>query len=167
MAFVKATKEKLKLRMALFAPSGGGKTYTALKFAKRFGSIAYIDTENRSSCKYIGEEGIPEFDIATLEYHGDAARYIQRLIDTIYEARGYDIIVIDSLTHAWDACKDEVDKVAKTKRTANTFAAWREGNTHWAQLIDVLINNQTNCICCARSKMEYVQDKNDSGKTEI
>ena len=34
MAFVKATKEQIWLKVLLNAPSGGGKTYSALRLAK-------------------------------------------------------------------------------------------------------------------------------------
>jgi flagellar biosynthesis GTPase FlhF len=48
--FVKATKKKLKARVALIGPTGSGKTMTALKMARGFagseGRIAVIDTEH-------------------------------------------------------------------------------------------------------------------------
>ena len=34
MGFVKATKKKSKLRMAIFGTAGAGKTYSALRIAK-------------------------------------------------------------------------------------------------------------------------------------
>ena len=51
--FKKATKKQAKLRLALFGVSGSGKTYSALRLAKGLGgSIAVIDTENHTACKY-------------------------------------------------------------------------------------------------------------------
>jgi hypothetical protein len=169
MAFTKATKEQLKLRMGLFAPSGGGKTYTALMFAQAMGPrIAYIDTENRSSAKYVGTPGVPAFDIAQLDYSGDNAKYIDAMVEMIKEAeRFYDCLVIDSLTHAWTACKDEVDTVAKRMRTPNSYTAWREGTTVWSRLIAAIVGCKCHLIVCARSKMDYVQEKDEKGRTQV
>jgi hypothetical protein len=167
MAFKKAEKKQCKLRMAIFAPSGGGKTYTSLMLGKAFGKIAYIDTENGSSAKYIGDHGIPDYDIAELNYSGDAGAYVRELISLIQEAQvSYDLIVIDSLTHAWEATKDEVDAAAKRMRYPNSFAAWKEGSTLWGQLISAIVMCQTNIICCARSKMAYEQVE-DKGKKKV
>ena len=52
-SFKKATKEKAKLRLAVFGVSGSGKTFSALRIAKGLGGkIAVIDTERNSACKY-------------------------------------------------------------------------------------------------------------------
>ena len=49
-SFQKAERKKAKLRLALTAPSGGGKTYSALLLAKGLGGkIAFIDPENGSA----------------------------------------------------------------------------------------------------------------------
>ena len=46
MAFVKATKKKSKLRMAITGPSGSGKTFTSLRIAKGLGEkIALIEID--------------------------------------------------------------------------------------------------------------------------
>ena len=53
MQFRKATKKSAKLRAGLYAPSGGGKTYTSLLLAKGLGGkTAVIDTEHGSASKY-------------------------------------------------------------------------------------------------------------------
>lgn len=167
--FTKAVKRQAKLRLGLFAPSGGGKTYTSLMFAKKIGGkIAYIDTENNSSCKYLGEDGIPEYDIANLPYQEDAGKYILSLIKLIKQAQEeYNILVVDSLTHAWTACKDEVDAAAKRMRSGNSFVAWREGSKLWSQLITTILNCKCHLIVCARSKQEYLTEKDANNKTTI
>ena len=54
--FQRATKRKLKARIALDGPAGSGKSYTALRFAHALaghsGRVAVIDTEYRSASKY-------------------------------------------------------------------------------------------------------------------
>jgi len=168
MVFVKAVKKQHKLRMGLFAPSGAGKTFTSLKLAKAFGpKIACIDTENESSSKYIGAPGIPDYDIASMTYGGNAGQYVATLIDHIESAQDeYDCLIVDSLTHAWEATKDEVDAAAKRMRTPNSFAAWKEGTTLWGRLLRAIVMCRTNIICCARSKTSYEQSENN-GKKQV
>ena len=74
LSFTKATKSRAKLRLALFGPSGAGKTYTALRLATGIGGrIAVIDTERGSASKYADRF---EFDVLELP---------QRNIDTYCE----------------------------------------------------------------------------------
>ena len=63
--FARATKSQAKLRLALFGPSGAGKTFTALRLAKGIGGrVALIDTERGSASKYADRF---EFDTLQLE----------------------------------------------------------------------------------------------------
>ena len=52
----KAERKRAKLRIGISAPSGGGKTYSALLLARgladSWDKIAVIDTENRSASLY-------------------------------------------------------------------------------------------------------------------
>ena len=52
----KATRKQVKLRLNISAPSGAGKTYSALRMAYgivgNWDKIAVIDTENRSASLY-------------------------------------------------------------------------------------------------------------------
>ena len=92
--FHKATKTKSKLRLALFGPSGAGKTFTALQIATGIGgSIAMIDTEYGSASKYADR-----FEFDTAEAHNPS---IDTLIEIISGAGDYSVLVIDSLTHPW------------------------------------------------------------------
>jgi hypothetical protein len=50
---LKRKKKNDLLRAAIFAPSGGGKTYSSLRIAKGLGGeTAFIDTERGSAKKY-------------------------------------------------------------------------------------------------------------------
>ena len=96
MAFIKATKKQSKLRMALFGTSGSGKTFSALRIATGLGKkIAVIDTERGSASKYSDRFN---FDVCELE-----KPTVDNMVKTISEAEenGYDVLIIDSLTHAF------------------------------------------------------------------
>src|SRR4051794_18011129 len=95
--FQRATKRQARLRLALIGPAGSGKTFTALAIATALGSrVALLDTERGSASKY---SDLFTFDTCELEIH-----HPQRYIDAISaaEAADYDVLIIDSLSHAWN-----------------------------------------------------------------
>ena len=168
--FKKATKEKLKARIALCGPAGSGKTYTALRFAQVLaengGTIAVIDTEHRSASKYTGEspDGIPfAFDVCELE-HYDPTTYI----NVIKEAgrNRYSVIVIDSLSHAWEGIGGALDIV--DRKAANTrggsFAAWRDVTPLQRQLIETILASPCDIVATLRTKTAYEVEQGENGK---
>ena len=118
MGFQKAVKSKSKLRCALFGPSGAGKTFSALSIAKGIGGkVAVIDSERGSASKYADKF---EFDVVDLE-----KKSIDEYVQFIAEAgnAGYSVLIIDSLTHAWQDLLEEVEKLANAKYRGNTWSA--------------------------------------------
>ena len=143
LSFAKATKKAAKLRMALIGPSGAGKTYTALAIGTSLGEkVAFIDTEHGSASKYAGRDGF-NFDVLELD-----SFHPQTYIDAIKAAEqaGYDVLVIDSLSHAWmgkDGALELVDKAAKRSQSTNTFAAWRDVTPLHNALVEVMIQSRS------------------------
>lgn len=165
--FKKAERSAAKLRMALIGPSGSGKTMSALKIAQGLGQrIAVIDTEHGSASKYAGD--VADFDTLELsEYHPD--HFIQGIQDAA--RAGYDVLIIDSLSHAWageGGVLTQVDQIAARQRTqGNSFGAWREATPLHNRLINAILAAPMHVICTMRAKTEYVQEKDDRGKTQI
>lgn len=166
--FQKATKKQAFLRLALTGPSGAGKTYTALTLAKWLvpgGKVAVIDTEHGSASKYAD---IFEFD--TLELTNFAPATYMRAIQAAQE-NGYDVLIIDSLSHAWFAPGGVlaiVDDEAARSKSGNTFMAWRKGSDIQNQLVEAILSTKMHVIATMRSKTEYAQERDDkTGKTII
>lgn len=163
MGFVKATKAEAKLRMAITGPSGSGKTKTALRVAGGLGKrIALVDSEHKSASKYADEH---EFDVDELSGETNPLRYIKSIEDA--EAGGFDVVILDSLTHAWDATKAVVDKKKAADKFQNGFSAWAEGSALWQKLLDKIQSSRIHVITTMRAKTEYVQEKDDRGKTVV
>lgn len=163
--FRPATKQASRLRMALAGPAGSGKTYSALAIATALAQpVAVIDTERGSASKY---SDLFQFNTLELEsFHPD--RYIEA-IDAAAEA-GFASLVIDSLSHAWmgkDGALELVDRAAKRSQSANSFGAWREVTPLHNALVDAMIGARLHIIVTLRSKQEYVQEKDDKGRTVI
>lgn len=164
--FKKATKAAAKLRLGLIGPAGSGKTYTALRVAKGLGGkIAVIDTERGSASLYAGERGI-EFDAIELDSYG-----VERFIEGIKDAveGGYNVLVIDSLSHAWagkGGILEFVDNAGKRNQGGGNFGAWREATPRHNQLVDAILGAPLHIICTLRSKVEYVVE-NVGGRNQV
>ena len=124
LAFQKATKRQAKLRMALIGPSGSGKTFTALTLATALGKrVGVIDTEHGSASKYADRFA---FDCLNLTSFSPGT-YVEAIAAAA--AAGFDVLIIDSLSHAWsgkDGALEQVDKKAAASRSGNSFTAWRD-----------------------------------------
>lgn len=162
MEFRKATKEKAKLRMGLIGPAGSGKTYSALRIASSLGKkIALIDTEHGSASKYADL-----FDFDTLELTEFApANYVAAI--KAAEQAGYEVLIIDSLSHAWSGkggALEMVDRASK-KYQGNSFAAWRDVTPEHNNLVETMIATNLHLIVTMRAKTEYVIEKDEKGKS--
>jgi len=165
--FQKAVKRNAKLRLSIQGPSGSGKTYTALSIATNLnaGKVAVVDTEHGSASKYAD---LFDFDVMELKapYHPD------NYVNAIAEAAkaGYGVVVLDSLTHAWKGeggILELVTEIAKRKYGGNSYAAWNDATPIQKRLIESIVGSSIHVIATMRSKMEYVQEKDERGKSSI
>jgi len=164
MEFKKATKKASKLRLAIASPAGGGKTFSALRIAKGIGGkTALIDTEYKTASKYSDR-----FNFDVLELNNETP--IPEFINAIELAgkSGYEILIIDSMSHAWESLLDAIEKVAKGKYNGNTFAAWKDkaGGQMQSDFINAILKSPMHIIACFRVKTEWVVEQNDKGKMQ-
>lgn len=170
--FKKATRQKIRLRMALDGPSGSGKTFTSLLFALKLAHdlegnrrVAVIDTEAGSASKYQGEEvdGI-SFDFDVLELSNFAPT---EYTSAIQEAGrlGYGVLVIDSLSHAWTGEGGALD--IKDRKGGNSFTAWKDVTPMHNRMVDAILRSPCHILATMRTKTEYVleEEVNKQGKT--
>jgi len=160
--FKKATKEQSRARIALIGPSGSGKTYSALAIASGLGnSVAVIDTERGSAAKYAS---LFDFDVAELPDFNPKT-YVAMI--QAADAAGYDVLVIDSLSHAWNGrggALEMVDQEAARSSSKNTFAAWRTVTPIHNALVDAILGCRAHVIVTMRAKTEYVIETDARGK---
>lgn len=160
MAFQKATKKKMKLRCALEGPPGSGKTYSALSIGRALvgerGRIAVIDTERGSASKYSDDF---DFDVVELDTYAPST-FVELIREA--EAEGYDLLIIDSLSHAWigaEGMLEQVDKIAKRKQYSSSFPAWKDVNPQERALWDTMLGCDMHIMATLRTKTEYVIDE--------
>lgn len=163
--FAKAVKSQAKGRVAVTGPSGAGKTMTSLIFAKVLAGgkpVAAIDSEYKSMSKYADEF---DFDVVELNGNYHPSKYIEAI--KAAESAGYGAVVIDSITHAWNGTKDVVDKKKLASNSQNGYTAWAEGTKLWDSLTEAIMSSTIHVIVTMRSKTDYVQEKDEKGKTQI
>jgi hypothetical protein len=160
--FTRATKRRAKLRAAIFGPSGAGKTFTSLRLATGIGGkIAVIDSERGSASKYADRF---EFDVADLgsDQHG-IADYVSTIKDAA--SAGYDVLIIDSLSHAWQELLAEVEALSKSSRhKGNTWSAWSEGTPKQKSLVNAILDFPGHVIATMRSKTEWTSADGQNGR---
>lgn len=184
LKLVRAKRSESYLKLGLAAPSGGGKTAGALLIAyglmsekypnlseeELWDKICIIDTENGSGQLYVGST----FGSVTL---GD---YLAIRIDPPFEVEKYisaielcekndiEVCIIDSTTHAWSGEGGLLELHSdKSKRTGNSFTAWRDVTPLHNKFVGKMLSTKMHIIATMRSKQEYVQDKDDSGRSTV
>ena len=175
-----AKRSKAKLRLAIDGPSGSGKTYSALLIAhglcSDWSKIAVIDTERGSADLYaadlctVGADGeeSKKYQTGQINVPYTPQKYLEAL--KACEAAGMEVVIIDSLTHAWTAeggLLDLHDAAVKAQRTQNGYTAWSDVTPLHRKLVDAILTSPVHVISTIRSETEYSQEKDSNGKTVV
>jgi KaiC/GvpD/RAD55 family RecA-like ATPase len=160
----RAERKAKKLKAALVGVSGAGKTWTALELAAGLvtgGRTLVIDTERSSSSLYADH-----FDFDIMDLPDTNVQTYLGALDTAAR-QGYEVVVIDSLSHAWEYLLEEVDNIQKRDRRFNSFTAWSEVTPIYRQLVQKIVGVPAHVIATMRAKSDYVMEEyvTASGKT--
>lgn len=166
MIFRKAERKQVKLKIGISAPSGAGKTYSALLIAYGicgdWEKIAVLDTENGSAELY---SNLGDYSVCTIAPPFTPDKYIEVIHEA--EEAGFEVLIIDSLSHAWTGeggLLDMQDKAAKASRSGNSYTAWREITPKHNALVDAILQSKLDIIVTTRAKAEYVETDNNGKK---
>lgn len=166
MQFTKATKKRARLRMALIGPPGSGKTYTALRVGGSLvpdGKVGVVDTERGSASKYASL-----FTFDALELDSFAPKTYVEAIE-LADKVGFDVLIIDSLSHAWvgnEGALQMVDNISRRSKSGSSFNAWRDVTPEHNRMVDAILRSRAHIIVTMRTKTEYVLEKNEkTGRT--
>jgi AAA domain len=163
MQLKKATRKQVKLRLNLSAPSGAGKTYSALLMAHGlcgdWEKVAVIDTENNSASLY---SHLGDFNVIDLQPPFTPEKYIEA-INTCVNAN-MEVIIIDSSTHEWACLLEENELLAQAKFRDNTWRAWSATTPRHDRFVAAVLNCNAHVITCTRSKTETVMGEDKKVK---
>lgn len=169
--FSKATRRSSFLKLALAGPSGAGKTMSALRLARGLtdGPIAFLDTENNSASLYANHPMTDDrdgrvynmaFDVCAAAPPYQAERFSEIIAGA--KAANYEVLVIDSFSHVWEAVL--AFKAAIDAAGGNSYTNWNTAGKKFQGVVDMVRSIDMHVIVCMRSKMEYVLETNDKGK---
>jgi hypothetical protein len=164
MSFKKSQKKLIKVKIALMGASGSGKTFSSLRLAKGLGNkIAVIDTENGSASLYADKF---DFDVLEIKPPFETEKYIRAIKDA--EQMGYEVLIIDSLSHAWAG---EGGLLEQKEKLDSRSGGYNNSFTNWASITkkqeafkSAFLHSNLHIICTMRSKQDYVLETNDKGK---
>lgn len=164
--FRRAVRRQAKLRLGLDGPAGSGKSYTALRFAFAFpgARVACVEAgENGGLSLYQGSspDGVP-FDFDILEIRGNFSPTEYTLAVEEAGRLRYDVLVIDSLSHAWSGAGGALEQVGSAGFTDRD--GWRKVTPQHNRMIDAILQSPCHVICTIRSKTEYLVEEDDKGR---
>ena len=166
-----ATREATPLLVGLFGPSGGGKTYSALRLATGIqkvvgGDIFGIDSESRRMLHYADKFNFRhvQFDapFGSLDYLAAAEHCVKQ---------GAKVLIIDSASHEHEGPGGVLEQHAEeTKRLAKAWncsedkaqiAAWASPKQARRRMINTLLQINANFVFCfrAREKIKIITGK--------
>lgn len=157
-----AVRERVPLLIGLMGPSGGGKTYSAMRLASGIqkvsgGDIFVIDTEARRALHYADKFRFRHVVFAPpfgpLEYLAAIEHCV---------ARGAGTIIVDSMSHEHEGQggvlemhESETKRIAKAWKTTEgkaSMAGWAKPKQERRRLINTILQLPANFIFCFRAK---------------
>lgn len=158
-----AVRERVPLLIGLIGPSGGGKTYSALRLATGIqrvsgGDIFFIDTEARRALHYADRFKFRHLAFGAPFGPLDYLAAIEHCVN-----KGAKTIVIDSLSHEHEGPggvleqhEQEIDRLLKLWKNATRdkvqMTAWAKPKADRRRMINSILQFPCNFICCFRAK---------------
>ena len=166
----KAVREKIYVKVALMSPSGGGKTYSALKLAtgmanrieKQTGKRPKIllgNTEAKRGYYYANEF---DYDIVDITAPHNPERYVEFIDFAVKE--GYGILIIDSSSHEWEG---KGGCLELQQQAGGTYQAWGKVTPRHNKFIEAIADSPIHLIATMRGKDQYEVEKDERGKTNV
>lgn len=157
-----AVRERVPVLVGLVGPSGGGKTYSALRLATGMqrvtgGEVFFIDTEARRALHYADafrfRHVVFEAPFGPLDYLAAVEHCV---------AQGASVVVIDSMSHEHEGPggllemhASESERLAKAWKTTQDkvkMAAWQKPKAERRQLLNRLLQLRVSFVFCFRAK---------------
>jgi hypothetical protein len=166
----KAVREKIYVKLALMAPSGGGKTFSSLRIATgmaeeikkitgKDAKILLANTEAKRGYYYANEFN---YDIVDIEAPHNPEKYVE-LIE-FAENEGYDILIIDSSSHEWEG---KGGCLELHQQAGGTYQAWGKVTPRHDRFINAIADSKIHVIATMRGKDQYEMDKDNNGKVNV
>lgn len=166
----KAVREHIYTKIALMAPSGGGKTYSALRLAKGMADeiehltgkkarILMANTEGARGKYYANEF---DYDIIDLEAPYNPELFIDAINYAVEEK--YDIFIMDSTSPEWDGPGGCLELQQKA---GGKYQDWKTVTPRHDRFINALATSPIHILATMRGRDQYEVEKDDRGRTSV
>lgn len=175
-SLAEAVRSSLPLFVGLCGPSGCGKTFSALRLGIGIqrvagGTLALIDTEANRALHYADRFKFLHMPFTPPFSPDDYVEALQVAI-----ASGAKTIILDSMSHEhegpggvleWhEAEVERLSEVWKQPAAAVQFPAWAEPKASRRRLLNFILQQRVNLICCFRAKRKVEMPKKGSASRQ-
>lgn len=161
-----ASRESTPILIGIMGPSGGGKTYSALRLATGIqkvsgGDIGFIDTEARRALHYADKFKFRHLDFKAPFGPLDYLAAIEH-----FTKAGVKTIIVDSMSHEHEGEGGVLDQHERIMggNEAKSMAAWAKPKSERRRLINGILQLQVNLVFCFRAKEKIKMARNQAGK---
>lgn len=162
------TRQGMKLLISLFGMSETGKTYSALKLMaglepdpKKRG---LLDSEGGQRGRAYVDAIDGGYMYGSLTQPFTPERYAEALQDFV--AAGVTTLVVDSVSHAWNAAGGVLDMVENATEK-NDMAKWAKPKRRLGKLTGQWLGCGLHLILCSRGKQPYLEEVVNGKKTYV
>jgi hypothetical protein len=155
---------KAALKMGLYGPAGSGKSFTSLLIAEGLARhtrkrVAFVDTEFGTA--YYGQT-VPQRAVHPQGFDFDVL-HTRAITEALAAVRGLDpafhgVVVIDSISHLWDACRNAYTG-RQTKAGTIPLHAWSAIKKPYKELMHLLLASPIHVVICGRQGIDYGEDE--------
>lgn len=157
-----ATRKKVKIKLAISAPTGFGKTYSALLLAygmvNDWTKIAVIDSENDSASLY---SDLGPYQTITMTPDYTVAKFKQA-VKLCIDA-GIELIIVDSTYHYWHG---QGGLLEYNNKLGGRYQDWAKTTPLYMEWLNTILQTPVHFICTSRKKQAYEIVKSE-GKTTV
>jgi hypothetical protein len=164
VTFQKPTPLKAALKMGLYGPAGSGKTFTALLLAEGLARqsgerVAFCDTEQGTA---FYAQDVPQRAVHPKAFEFDVL-HTKSITEVLAAVRGldlktYDVLVVDSISHLWDSCKNAFSG-RLTRIGTIPLQAWTAIKKPYKELMHLLLSMPVHVLICGRQGIDYGEDE--------
>lgn len=158
--FKRAQPMQAALKVAVYGPQGSGKTFTTLLWAeglaKKMGKrIAFVDTE-RGTDFYAQAVKDRKVHPEAFDFDAIYTRSLAEILDAVrgLDPKTYGVIVIDSMSHVWDAAIEAYEG-KRTRQDSIPMQAWSRIKRPYRQLVSFLIGSPFHVFILGRQKNAF------------
>ena len=148
----------------MYGPAGSGKTFTSLRISEGLAQhtgkrIAFVDTENGTA--FYGQ-AVPQRRVHPEAFDFDVL-YTKSITEVIAAVKAldhdtYGVLVIDSISHLWDACKNAFTGKL-TKAGTVPLHGWTAIKRPYKELLHWLLASPVHVLICGRQGNDFAEDE--------